>query len=133
MHDFRGRKPACSLRSRGSKAVDSLLLTIWEIILFAILMRVIPRQFLHCDRSPFLGMLIIRPSFISSQSVLVCQKCSIIWYIILALTSGDALSNSGGILSGPGALLFFKHVMASIMSVSLGGSVEKGWRQCVTC
>ena len=83
--------------------------------------RVIPSQLLQSFNAPFFGILIMVASFQSSGILLSCQTFTMRGRRISAAIAGSVLKSSALRLSGPGALLFFRALMALIISSLEGG------------
>ena len=82
---------------------------------------VTPRQFVHCVLSPFLGSLAISPLHQSSGMVSAFQ---ILWnksYNQSVAKRMSVFSTSAVMLSIPGALLFFRLLLAHKISFFVGG------------
>ena len=73
MHPTPGRKPACSSLKMVLMASLSLIWMILQKILLGTERSVIPRQFVHCALSPFLGSLTMSPLHQSSGMVSAFQ------------------------------------------------------------
>ena len=73
---------------------------------------------------PFFGILIMVASFQSSGILLSCQTFTMRGRRISAAIAGSVLKSSALRLSGPGALLFFRALMALIISSLDGGDVS---------
>ena len=84
----------------------------------------IPRQLLQSFNAPFFGILIMVASFQSSGILLSCQTFTMRGRRISAAIAGSVLKSSALRLSGPGALLFFRALMALIISSLEGGDVS---------
>ena len=78
--------------------------------------RVIPRHLLQSFYAPFSGILIMVASF-QSSGILLSSQTVIMWgRRISAAVAGSVLKSSALRLSGPGALLFFRALMALVVS-----------------
>ena len=114
------RKPTCS--SLSNLSTDAAIR--WIIILLKNLLgtesRVIPRQLLQSVFAPLLGISTATPldqsSGITSRSHMSVNSGG--------NNTGYTLKSSTFKLSGPGALPFFKDLMALIISSLLGGSMS---------
>ena len=83
----------------------------------------IPRQLLQSFSAPFFGILIIVASFQSTGILLSSQTFIMRGRRISAAIAGSVLKSSALRLSGPGALLFFRALIALIISSLEGGDV----------
>jgi hypothetical protein len=93
-----GRKPACSSLNLISTAFFSLSISMLQNSLPGIDSKVIPRQLLQSDRSPFFGSLKITPSFQSLGGFSFCQTsfimvsnktCKLVVYVTLYMYIGN--------------------------------------------
>ena len=96
--------------------------------------RVIPRQLLQSFNAPFFGILIMVASFQSSGILLSSQNFIMRGRRISAAIAGSVLKSSALRLSGLGALLFFRALVALIIS-SLEGvmSLSQDPQQLLGC
>ncbi|CAH4031726.1 unnamed protein product [Pieris brassicae] len=104
VHERLGRKPACSMRRRGSTAADNLSKIILQKTLEGAESKVIPLQLLHWLRSPFLGTVIRRPLFQSSGSFSLAQIFPIKGVSVSTVVARSAFNISAAIKTSPGAL-----------------------------
>ena len=108
-----GLKPACSFLSFDSTPIRILLITIFPMTLLTTDSSVIPRQFLHSFRFPFLGSFTISPFLHFSGVVFSLHTTSMISLTLVVASSMSALSSSAFMLSIPGAFPFFRCPMPS--------------------
>ena len=99
------------------------LITILARTLLGIDSSVIPRQLLQSLHVPFLGILIITPSFQSSGISFLFHAVVNNGSKISAANGGSDLKSSAFRKSGPGALLFLRDLMALMISSFVGGVV----------
>ena len=97
-------------------------MTILARILLGMESRVIPHQILQSFNAPFLVILIMVASFQSSGILLSSQTLVMRGRRISAGIAGSALKSLALRLSGPGALLFFRALIA-LITFSLEGGV----------
>src|ERR1700729_995950 len=97
------------------------MMIILQKILLGIESNVIPLQLLQFVRSPFLGILTIDPLVQSMGSSSFSQISANSGSSTLAAEAGSALKSSAGNSSLPGALLFFKELIAFRISSLFGG------------
>lgn len=99
----------CSFIRFFSSVCLILVRIIWVNTFDTIDSKVIPLQLLHYVRSPLLTIFTIRHLCQSVGIFSFCQMCPNIQNSKSVVISILALSNSTGISSKPGALLFFSH------------------------
>ena len=106
------------------KSASNVVVSLSKIILFNTLpgtnSNIIPRWFLHSLRLPFFGIFIRCPSFHCSGASLLKE------FVSISDVSTSAFIASGGMLSGPGALLVFTFFIAFLISVLEGLLVLMG-------
>ena len=84
---------------------------------------VIPLQLSHFVRSPFLGNLMMLPSFHVAGIVLFCHILQNIGWSMSVARVGSVLNNSAGNWSFPGDLLFLSALIALYISSFRGVSM----------
>ncbi|KAH3728399.1 hypothetical protein DPMN_054355 [Dreissena polymorpha] len=82
-----------------------------------------PRQFLQSPKSPFFGSFTRCPFFQSAGTLPSAQIFCIRGSNMVSVVEESVFSASGGISSGPGALLFFSAFRAFWISAFVGGLV----------
>ena len=85
---------------------------------------VMPRQLLQSDRAPFFGILMMTPLFQSSGIFLLSHMVLKSGCNMLAVVTASALNSSALRRSLPGALWFFRELMAAMISSFFGGPVS---------
>ena len=116
--------PACSSLNLLSTMWLSLLMIILARILLGMESTVIPRQLLQLFNAHFFRILIMVAWFLSSGILLSSQIFIMRGRWISAAIAGSVLKSCALRLSGPGALLFFRALMALIISSLEGGDVS---------
>ena len=119
LHDLPGLNPACSVRRCISTPSLSLLSNILANTLSGTDNKVMPRQLLQSDKSPFFGRGIIIMT--SLQSVGTSCFCHTVLnrFVRRSLIDSACFSNSGWMWSEPAALLFFSFLTARATSSSI--------------
>ena len=117
IHPTPGLKPACSFLKMVLMASLSLIWMISQKILLGTERSVTPRQFVHCVLSPLLGEF-------SDQAPAPVFRYQILWnrsYNQSVAKRVSVFNTSAVMLSIPGALLFFRLLIAFRISFFVGG------------
>ena len=85
---------------------------------------VMPCQLLHSERAPFFGIVMMIPSFQSSGIFLLSHMVLKSGCKMFAVVAVSALNSSALRRSLPGALWFFRELMAAIISSFFGGPMS---------
>ena len=114
------QNPVCSFLRHLSTPLLILSMMTRLRTLLMIESSVIPPQFLHCLRFPFLGSFIIRPCFHFVGILSSFHILSISCFTLSVASSMSALRSSAVIESVPDAFLFFNCLVAFLISILLG-------------
>ena len=115
-----GLNPACSFRSISSTASVMRIMTTLQNTLLGIESNVTPLQTLHSVRFPFFGIWTVFSCVHSRGSSSFSHMSKNKGWRTSLASSGLALRSSAGIASWPGALLFFRALMALRISCQAG-------------
>ena len=99
-------------------------MTTFAKILLGVDNSVMPRQLLQADRAPFFGILMMTPLFQSSGIFLLSHMVLKSGCNMLPVVTASALNSSALRRSLPGALCFFRELMAAMISSFFGGPVS---------